>query len=350
MGKLKLGVIFGGMSTEHEVSVVSGKNILENLDKEKYQVYPIYIDKTGNWFKYIGDYNSLTMGCVPKELTKIDNLIEYLKKMDVVFPVLHGLYGEDGTIQGLLELINIPYVGCRVLASSICMDKVYTKIILEKAGIKQTKSIYIRKNKENYVYINNDFDEETLQLDEICKKIENEIKYPMFVKPSNSGSSVGVSKANSLKSLQYAIVEAAKYDYKILVEEGIEGKEVECAVLGNENVTAGEVGEIKPADEFYSFDAKYNNENSKTIIPANIPEETKNRIKETSIKAFKAINGTGLARVDFFVEKQTGEIVLNEINTMPGFTQISMYPKLMEAHGITYTELLNKLVMLAIEK
>lgn len=350
MLKIKLGVIFGGMSTENEVSRISGKYILSNLDINKYEIFPIYIDKTGKWYEYKGKYDEIEMGKKLEKVQKIDNIIEYLKKLDVIFPVLHGLYGEDGTIQGLFELLKIPYVGCKVLASSIGMDKAYTKIIFEKAGIKQTKSRYIRKLKNKYIYIDDRLDEETLELGKTCDKVQTEMKYPMFIKPSNSGSSVGVSKARNIEELKNAIEEASKYDNKIIIEEGIDGKEVECAVLGNEEVLAGEVGEIKAADEFYSYDAKYNNEESKTVIPANLEQEKIQEIKRLAIKAFKAIDGKGLSRVDFFVENKTGEIYLNEINTMPGFTQISMYPKLMESYGISYKELLDKLISLAIYK
>ena len=348
MNKLKLGVIFGGMSTENEVSVVSGKYILKNLDKNKYDIYAIYINKEGEWYEF-RRYDELKMEIIPGNLGKIENVMQYLKKLDVIFPVLHGLYGEDGTIQGLFELLKIPYVGCKVLGSSIAMDKVYAKIILEKAGINQTKSCYIRKYNDKYILINDKFDEERLGISELCKKIQQKIKYPIFVKPSNSGSSIGISKAENIQQLQIAIEEAEKYDCKILSEEGINGKEVECAVLGNEDVIAGEVGEIRPADVFYSYDAKYNNENSKTLIPAEITTKQANEIKNIAIKAFKAIDGKGLARVDFFVENKTGKIYLNEINTMPGFTQISMYPKLIESYGIPYSNLLDKLIELAQE-
>lgn len=350
MGKLKVGVILGGMSTENEVSVVSGKYVLKNLDIQKYELYPIYIDKNGKWYEFKGKYDDLKMGEQPQNINYIENVIDYLKKMDVVFPVLHGLFGEDGTIQGLFELSQIPYVGCKVLSSSLGMDKVYTKIIFEKAKIIQTKSCYIRRYKENYICVNDDFEEEKLNLREVCEKMQERLRYPMFVKPSNSGSSVGVNRAENIAELRDAIEEASRYDCKILVEEGIDGKEVECAVLGNEEVIAGCVGEIKAADEFYSYDAKYNNEASKTVIPADITKEQIEEIRKIAVKAFKAIDGKGLSRVDFFVENNTGKIYLNEINTMPGFTQISMYPKLIEAFGIPYSELLDRLINLALEK
>ena len=235
--------------------------------------------------------------------------------------MLHGLYGEDGTIQGLFEMIKVPYVGCKVLASSLAMDKVYTKIIIEKAGIKQTKSEYIRKFNENYIYIDKTFNEKICTIDEICEIMEKNLKYPMFVKPSNSGSSVGVNKAETKEELKEMIKIASKYDKKILVEQGIVGREVECAVLGNEEAIASNVGEIKSAEEFYSFDAKYKNQESRTLIPAEISKENQEKIRKLAIKAFKAIDGKGLSRVDFFVEDKTEEIYLNEINTLPGFTR-----------------------------
>ena len=264
------------------------------------------------------------------------------KKLDVVFPVLHGKYGEDGTIQGMLEMLKIPYVGCKVLASSVGMDKIYTKIVFEKAGIPQTPYIYIQKQGNVYKIINENFEEEDLNIEKVAEKL----KFPMFVKPSNSGSSVGVKKANNVEELQKAIEYAGEYDTKILVEQGVDGKEVECAILESKNkeILASTVGEIMSAEEFYSFDAKYNIPESKTIIPAAIEQNQIETIRKLAVKAFKAIDGNGLSRVDFFIEKGTGEIYINEINTMPGFTKISMYPKLFEAVGISYSELLDKLI------
>ena len=218
-------------------------------------------------------------------------------------------------------MIKVPYVGCKVLASSLAMDKVYTKIIIEKAGIKQTKSEYIRKFNENYIYIDKTFNEKICTIDEICEIMEKNLKYPMFVKPSNSGSSVGVNKAETKEELKEMIKIASKYDKKILVEQGIVGREVECAVLGNEEAIASNVGEIKSAEEFYSFDAKYKNQESRTLIPAEISKENQEKIRKLAIKAFTAIDGKGLSRVDFFVEDKTEEIYLNEINTLPGFTR-----------------------------
>ena len=350
MEKKKLGVIFGGMSTENEVSVVSANSILNNLDRNKYEIFPIYIDKQGNWWKYIEDGKERQFGEEIENKKRIENLIEYLKRLDIIFPVLHGLYGEDGTIQGLFELLKIPYVGCKVLASSVGMDKVYTKIIFEKAGLNQTPYEYIRKYKDKYIYVNKNFDEEILTVEDVAERIVKNLKFPMFVKPSNSGSSVGVKKAENIKELKENIEYASLFDKKILIEQGIVGKEIECAVLGNEDIITSCVGEIKPAEEFYSYDAKYKNENSKTEIPANIPEEISKEIRNQAKKAFKAIDGKGLSRVDFFIEEGTNKIYINEINTMPGFTNISMYPKMFEKSGTPYKELLTKLIELAEEE
>ena len=347
---MKLAVIFGGTSTEHDVSVVSGTSVIKNLNKEKYDITPIYIDTDGTWYRYtknINEIDILPIGEKITELEKIDNVMELIKTQDVIFPVLHGLYGEDGTFQGLFELLKVPYVGCGVLASCTCMDKVYTKVILDKAGIRQAKSEYVRKYKDKYIYVDKSFNERIYTLDEICEIVEKTLQYPMFVKPSRSGSSVGVNKANNRKELKNAIEFASKYDNKILVEQGIVGHEVECAVLGNEEVIASSVGEIKSADEFYDFDSKYINSASKTVIPAEISEDKIEEIRRIAVKAFKAVDGKGLSRVDFFVENETGNVMLNEINTMPGFTNISMYPKLFEDAGIKYSELLDRLINLA---
>ena len=326
----KLGIIYGGISTENEVSEMSAKSVIENLDKEKYEIHEIYISKYGKWYEVKGN---------KKE--EIYNLIWYLKDLDIVFPVLHGIGGEDGTIQGMFEMLQIPYVGCGVLASSVGMDKVYTKIIFEKAGIPQTKYVYVKRENNTYKIVDENFDEEELKIEKITKKL----KFPMFVKPSNSGSSVGVKKATNVEELKLAIENAGQYDTKILVEQAIEGKEVECAVLQDgKNIIASTVGEIMSAEEFYSFDAKYNMPESKTLIPANRKNEQIRETRKLAIKAFKAIDGKGLSRVDFFIEKETNKIYINEINTMPGFTKISMYPKLFEKVGISYSELLDKLI------
>ena len=334
----KLGVIFGGMSTENEISMISGKSILDHLDKNKYEIYPIEISKEGDWIEY-------------NTRNQITNVTQYLKKLDVIFPILHGLYGEDGTIQGLLELLKIPYVGCGVLASSVGMDKAYTKVIFEKAGINQAKYLYVKKykNKEKYTYVDEQFNEQDIDINELVKIAKDKINYPMFVKPSNSGSSVGVNKAENDEELKKNIEIAAMFDSKILIEEGIIGREVECAVLGNSKnvIEASPVGEILSAENFYTFDAKYNNQESKTVIPADIDTSKSEEIKKLAVKAFNAIDGSGLSRVDFFVQENTGKIFINEINTIPGFTSISMYPKLFESYGLEYSKLLDRLIDLA---
>lgn len=351
---IKLGVIFGGMSTEHDVSIASGTSVIQNLDKQKYKIYPIYIDQSGKWYEYIKPVNEITRLAVGEQLTEIMpilNVIEYLKGIDVAFPVLHGLYGEDGTIQGMLELLKIPYVGCRVLGSSICMDKVYTKMVFEKAKIPQAKFIYIKaiqkEGKTVFQYVDNEFKEQELSISEIAKIIDETIHFPVFVKPSNSGSSVGVYKATNQQELQSALLDASIYDTKILLEEEIEGREVECAVLGNEEVKATCVGEVLSAEDFYTFEAKYQNAASRTVIPAKIEEEKLKEIQTLAIKAFKAVDGKGLSRVDFFIRKSDNQVYINEINTMPGFTQISMYPQLWEASGLCYTKLLDELIRIA---
>lgn len=331
---IKLGIVYGGVSTEHDISVMSAKSVIENLDKEKYEIHEIYINKYGKWYEVIDN-----------EKEEIYNLIWALKKLDVVFPILHGLGGEDGTIQGMLEMLQVPYVGCKVLASSVGMDKVYTKIIFEKAGIPEVPYVYIKKKENGYIIVNENFEEEEFKVESITKKLN----YPMFVKPSNSGSSVGVKKATNNEELKMAIENAGQYDNKILIEQGINAREVECAILDGTEVRASTVGEIISAEEFYSFDAKYNIPESKTIIPADISKEQIEQIQKLAIRAFKAIDGRGLARADFFIEKDTNKIYINEINTMPGFTKISMYPKLFESVGIKYSELLDKLIANAIK-
>lgn len=347
MGKKRLGVIFGGTSTEHEVSIVSGTSVIKNLNKEKYEIYPIYIDKAGEWFEFEPDNKTYKVGDEIVGTKKIENIWNYLKTMDILFPVLHGLQGEDGTIQGMFELLKIPYVGTRVLGSSVCMDKVYSKIIFEKAKLNQAKYMYIRRFEDKYIYVNEDFSEEILNIQETVNKIMEKIDFPMFIKPSNSGSSVGISKAKNKNELINAITEASKFDKKILIEENINGREIECAVLGNEKVKASVLGEILPAEAFYSFSAKYQNSDSKTVEAPDLPKELTKKVRELAVKAYKAADCQGLSRVDFFVDDKENKIYINEINTLPGFTEISMYPKLWEKSGLTYTELLDKLIELA---
>lgn len=352
MEKLKVCVIFGGQSPEHEISRKSVTSVINNLNKDKYDITVIGITKDGEWFLYTGDTANIKGGeweadtnnkkkaiispdAKDKAILVFDeNGVEKIHP-DIVFPVLHGEYGEDGTIQGLLELANLKYVGMGVLASANGMDKAYTKVVFADAGIPQADWVVVKTCEDREAYI---------------KEIEEKLGYPCFVKPCNTGSSVGVGKAHDRNELIAALDEAAKYDRKILVEENIDGHEVECSILGNEKPMAGEVGEIVPTVEFYDFDAKYNDNSTVLKIPADVDEETREKIREYAVKAFKALDGMGLSRVDFFVKYADNSIVLNEINTMPGFTDISMYPKLWDAKGLGYSELLDKLIEFGLER
>ncbi len=311
--------------------------ILNNLDKEKYEIYEAFIDKQGNW------YNG-------KNKSIIENITSFLKDFDVVFPILHGLNGEDGTIQGMLELLGIPYVGCGILSSSICMDKIYSKIIFDRCNIKNAKSINLRYISENeYLYYDKNFSEKNIDFYELNSAIRNNLSYPLFVKPSRSGSSIGITKVENYEQLKQALESASKYDKKILIEQAIVGKEVEVAVLGNSinGIEVSSVGEILSAEEFYSFSSKYENSNSKTRVPASISKEQSDLIKKYAKQLFTAIDGTGLSRIDFFIEESTGDVYINEINTMPGFTDISMYPILMRYFGYTNSKLIDRLIDLA---
>ncbi|MBE7015584.1 MAG: D-alanine--D-alanine ligase [Ruminococcaceae bacterium] len=352
MEKTKVCVIFGGQSPEHEISRKSVTSVINNLNKDKYDISVIGITKDGEWFLYTGDVKNIKGGEWEQDtknkkkaiispdakdravLVFDENGISKIHP-DIVFPVLHGEYGEDGTIQGLLELANIKYVGMGVLASGNGMDKAYSKIVFASAGIPQADWVVVKTSDNR---------------DQRIKEIEEKLGYPCFVKPCNTGSSVGVGKAHNREELVAALENAAKYDRKILVEENIDGHEVECSVLGNENPAAAVVGEIVPTVEFYDFDAKYNDASTKLQIPADIDSETTKKIQEYAIRAFKALDGMGLSRVDFFVKYEDGSIVLNEINTMPGFTDISMYPKLWDAAGLGYSDLLDKLIELGLER
>lgn len=351
--KKRIAVIFGGQSSEHEVSRFSAESVIRNIDTGKFDVAMIGITKEGRWLAYdgptaligTGEWQTLaesrqqsgqallTAGSAIAEAEK-DN-----KKIDVIFPILHGTNGEDGTIQGLFELAGIPYVGCGVLGSALCMDKAYAKLIFEKEGLQQGKYlVYSRKNMNH-------------GLDAMISEVERTLDYPCFVKPSNAGSSVGVSKAYSRGELVPALHTAARYDRRILVEEFIDGKEAECAILGNDNPIASTVGEVIPCNEFYDYEAKYlSGDNSEIIIPAEFPGAVIDKIRDYSLRAFKALDCSGLARVDFFVKRNNNEVYINEINTMPGFTQISMYSKLWAASGVPYGELIERLVELALER
>lgn len=360
--KKRVAIIFGGQSSEHEVSRVSAQSVIENINKLKYDIKMIGITKDGKWLTYDGPTDKIGSGewqtiAEKALLDKKHNFISAGKPdsntiksifaedgeasvVDVIFPVLHGCNGEDGTIQGLFELAEIPYVGCGVLGSSVGMDKAYTKIIFEKEGLPQGEYLVFSRKQ-----VNN-------QLEEVVKAVEGKLTYPCFVKPSNAGSSVGVNKASNREELTRALDIAAKNDRRILVEEFINGREIECAVLGNDNAIASTVGEVIPCKDFYDYEAKYQvGDSSRVVIPAeNIPAETVEKIREYAVRAFKCLDCAGLSRVDFFVHKVTGEVYINEINTLPGFTKISMYPKLWAESGIPYPELIDKLIELAFER
>lgn len=337
--KTKVAILFGGQSTEHEVSRVSASSVLRNINQQKFDVYPIGINKDGKWFEYTGEIDNIESGKWEEDefyKKPEGEKILFNKEVDVVFPVLHGLYGEDGTIQGLCKLLNLPCVGPGVMSSAVCMDKVYTKYVLEKFGIKQADYVVVTE----FGYKSNK--------EELINTIENKLGYDLFIKPSNSGSSVGITKAHNREELLEGLEEALKYDRKILVEEALNVREVEVAVLGNDEPKASIPGEIIPAKEFYDYEAKYENAASKLLIPAALSDEELENIREIAVQVYKALDCAGMARVDFLVTKEEGEVYLNEVNTIPGFTSISMYPKMWEKTGIPYTELITKLIEFAI--
>ena len=346
MNKIKLCVIFGGASSEHEVSLLSAASVLRNIDSEKYEVHKIAISKDGGWYYYDGDADGLSelndpenwnferCAILPdrerKEIIRFaeSEIITY--DIDVVFPVLHGKNGEDGTIQGLFELAGIPYVGTGVIGSAVCMDKCMAKAMFARAGIPQADWVEIKTGEDK------------------VEEIEEKLGYPCFVKPANAGSSVGITKAHNREELIEGIKLAFEHDYKLLVEEMMTGTEVECSVIGDLDPEAAPMlGEIAPAAEFYDYDAKYNNAASVLTIPAKLDADVVKKVRENAVKAYKACECRGLSRVDFFVNKETGEFYLNEINTLPGFTSISMYAKMWEASGVSYSELVDRLIALA---
>lgn len=347
MSKKTVAVIFGGCSSEHEVSLKSAVTIIENINKDVYNTVLIGITKDGQWL-HVNSVEDIKTGAWTQGKQKAilspdsnhkgiliveGNKVE-LVPVDVAFPVLHGLNGEDGTIQGLFTLAKIPYVGCGVLASAVSMDKVYTKLVVDTLDIRQARYVKV---------VSSDLNE----MDEVVQRVEGTLEYPVFIKPSNAGSSQGVSKADNRQQLIDGIQLAAKHDRKILVEETIIGREIECAVLGSNDVRASGVGEIVAAAAFYDYDAKYNNPESRTVISPELPAGVEAKVREAAVKIFKAVDGFGLSRVDFFVEKDTNEVIFNEINTLPGFTSISMYPMLWEAKGISKTQLIEKLIQSA---
>ncbi len=342
MGKLRVGLLFGGRSEEHEISVMSARSVYMMADKNKYELLPFAITKKGYWLS-IRDSKEMILN---EEITRVPDfkqdilgsLVPFLKtKLDLVFPILHGPYGEDGRLQGMLEMLDIPYVGAGVVSSAVGMDKAIMKNLFSFHNIPQGKYKVVYNHQLSQDY------------DRILKEIDKDISWPCFVKPANLGSSIGISKVNSSENLLGAIKEALKYDYKAIVEEFIQGREVECSVLGNDEIQASLPGEIKPRHEFYDYEAKYKDESTELIIPAILKDQIVERVKELAVKAFKAIDGRGFARVDFFVRESDEKVLVNEINTIPGFTRYSMYPKLWEVSGLKYSKLIDKLIELALE-
>ena len=353
--KLRLAVLFGGCSTEYPVSLQSAGAVLTHLDREKYELYPLGITRQGRWLLYTGPLEALagdswledprflcpavlspdreTHGILVLDPAGIRTIA-----IDAAFPVLHGKNGEDGTVQGLLELAGLPYVGCGVLGSAVCMDKISTKIFVDQLGIRQA----------GYV---TDIARDLSELEHTVEQVEEKLGYPVFVKPSNAGSSCGVSKACDREELKRALQLAKEHDTRVLIEEMICGHEVECAVLGGNDLRASKVGEVQAAAEFYDYEAKYHNAESKTVIdPPEIPAEAKEKVRENAVEIFKAVSGFGLSRVDFFIENETNEVVFNEINTLPGFTNISMYPMLCNDMGLSISELIDRLIETAFER
>ena len=355
--KIRVGIIFGGRSGEHEVSFCSASSIIKAINKDKYAVVPIGITKGGRWISPQDSELALQSGKIEgkntvillndsfsKSLVCIDNNQKLdkssaLEKLDVIFPVLHGPYGEDGTVQGLLELANISYVGAGVAASAISMDKDFMRMVFQQKGLPILKWMTIKRkewqeNKEKILFL-----------------VQNGFEYPLFVKPANLGSSVGITKVHKKEELEKAIDLASSYDRKILIERGLEEvREIECGVLGNDEPQASVVGEVRPAGEFYDYDSKYTEEGTQLIIPADLPDGVSQEVQRIALRAFKAVDAAGMARVDFFVSKKENKIYLNEINTIPGFTSSSMYPRLWEASGISYPELIDRLIQLALER
>lgn len=355
MGKMRVGILFGGKSAEHEISLISAKNIIEALDKEKYEPILIAIDKTGEWHlkqgtECIADAHDPKRVClsgtkegvalVPKvdrkELTSYSgNQMKENLSLDVIFPVLHGTFGEDGTVQGLLKLANIPFVGASVLGSAVGMDKDVMKRLLKEANIPVARFIAIHQSRKDQ-----------LNIDQII----DELGLPLFVKPANLGSSVGITKVKSREEFMPALEEAFLYDRKVLVEECIVGREIECSILGNDYPVASLPGEVIPKREFFSYEEKYIDEGGPDFrIPANLPSDLVEKIQKRALQAYQTLCCEGMARVDFFLTA-SGEVVVNEINTIPGFTQVSMYPKLWEVSGIPYAELIDRLIGLALER
>jgi len=340
MKKIRVGVIFGGRSGEHEVSLRSAESILKAIDRSKYDVVPIGITHEGRW---LASKSAMAMLPAKDQIQRVLTSGEPVTLpaepvahgiVDVVFPIMHGTYGEDGTIQGLLELANVAYVGAGVLGSAVGMDKDVMKRLLREAGLPIVDYWTVRKQ----------------DLDSFLQAHISSLPYPVFVKPANLGSSVGITKVHAAEELPAALQAAAEYDRKIVVEQGVDAREIELSVLGNDDPIASVPGEIIPSREFYDYEAKYVDEDSRLLIPAPLTDIQKNDAQRLAISAFKILECSGMARVDLFLEKPTGKFYVNEINTLPGFTTISMYPKLWDASGIPYPELIDRLITLAIER
>ena len=344
--KINVGVVFGGKSGEYDVSLLSAYNVLKGIDTEKYDITLLGISLEGKFYLYSGDIARIHDNTWIEDTEHLKTNFSIfndpqMKAIDIFFPVLHGQNGEDGRVQGLFEVLDKPYVGCEVMSSAVCMDKDIAKKVFESVNIPVVEGV---------VVFNTDLEEDA-KFEAMMDKCERKLDYPMFVKPVNMGSSVGISKAADRKSLKEALVYAARFDNKILVERAVDAREIECAVLGNSNPEASMPGEIVSCKEFYDYEAKYLSGNDSVIeIPANIDDETIEKIRQYAVKAFKTVGCMGLSRVDFFVEKSTGNIYLNEINTLPGFTNISMYPKMWEYMGLEYSELLDRLIEFGFER
>lgn len=343
---IKIGVIFGGRSGEHEVSLMSAASVINALDKTKFKPFFFGITKEGKWKHFEGTTSEIENGQWEKT-AKDFNPGKLKEIVDFALPILHGPYGEDGTIQGMFEMLDIPYAGCGVLASSAAMDKAIAKDIFAKAGLPICKHAltYV----EDFMSDDGNVDEKLMKVE--IEKIESKVPYPMFVKPANMGSSVGITKAKGKDGLYKALLEAAKYDRRIVIEEGIDCRELETGVIGNHNPRAAAVGEILPSAEFYNYKAKYfDGGQSKICVPANIPENIKEQIRNIGIRAYLALDCAGFARVDFFLEKNTNKIYINEINTIPGFTKFSMFSKLWAEADVSYSELIERIVDFGYER
>ncbi|MEG2235843.1 MAG: D-alanine--D-alanine ligase family protein [Clostridia bacterium] len=339
---IKVLVIFGGMSSEHSISCLSASNVLENIDKNKYDITKIGIDKLGDWFKYTGSNENIKENKWKEDANnkyKITDILVELKKYDCIFPVLHGKYGEDGTIQGVFELAKIPYIGCDTEGSSIAMDKIISKELVKNIGINVVEYFYLNK----YENITNEKLEKLINI--------NNLNYPLIVKPNKEGSSYGVSKVNNIDELNKAIKFSFEFDDKILIEKYISNrKEIECAVLGEKTLHISTPGEILSANEFYDFNSKYENNKSSNQIPANVDLNILNEIKTYAFKIFNVLRLRGISRVDFFFDTKENKVYFNEVNTLPGFTNISMYPKMLEYDGIEYSQIIDKLITYALER